>query len=334
MEVSRLGKLYELDAVWIGATDLGESRRWVWSKDGDDVKEFHWRAEEPSNTREQCIEVIIEEYPRNWNDIDCQTAKPFICEDVSLEERFPQVSHPRIPLRIDTGEVPIKFKEITEGVENPENVNGDRSEESPTDIEPIIHLRGPAKEIYSAEFATFIGDGSSDTHTTEIQLDPRQLTKIFQKVFALIMIHISAEGGLTRCHPDEVPEQPSSFGQAVCKLGLTVMKQIDMEEEPEADEEGSKALTDAINSMTEQLIKNVQPEVPVIPEVTVKPDDGPSSGLKKLYEKYTKSVGSLLSQYKINYKDEDENEDSGDAEDEDDFDEEKTLPSDVYRAIG
>lgn len=90
LEVVQLGQEYGLEWVWIGATDLGERRRWVWAHNGELVRERYWKDGEPSNKRENCIEAMSSGYPMNWNDNDCRRVRPFMCEEVarrSSEER-------------------------------------------------------------------------------------------------------------------------------------------------------------------------------------------------------------------------------------------------------
>lgn len=85
LEVVRLGEDYGLEWVWIGATDLAHKRRWVWSHNGELVEVRYWRDGEPSDKKENCIEAMMAGYPSNWNDNDCRSVRPFICEEV-LEE--------------------------------------------------------------------------------------------------------------------------------------------------------------------------------------------------------------------------------------------------------
>lgn len=87
LQVVRLGNNFGLDSVWTAATDFGESRRWVWSSSGRDVAELYWRDGEPTDITERCIEVLMVQYPSNWNDNDCNARRPFICEEVVELER-------------------------------------------------------------------------------------------------------------------------------------------------------------------------------------------------------------------------------------------------------
>lgn len=82
LEVVRLGQDYGLEWVWIGATDLAHTRRWVWSHNGELVEVRYWRDGEPSDQKENCIEALMAGYPSNWNDNNCRSVRPFICEEV------------------------------------------------------------------------------------------------------------------------------------------------------------------------------------------------------------------------------------------------------------
>ena len=82
LEVVLLGRELNLEWVWTAATDLGQSRRWVWATDGQLVKEFHWAEKEPGDKKEHCVEAKMDGFPSNWNDNDCKKIRPFICEEV------------------------------------------------------------------------------------------------------------------------------------------------------------------------------------------------------------------------------------------------------------
>lgn len=82
-EVVELGNVYKLEWVWTAATDLAERRQWVWSTDGQYVRNMFWRDGEPSTSSERCMEAQMTGFPSNWNDNDCRRLRPFMCQEVA-----------------------------------------------------------------------------------------------------------------------------------------------------------------------------------------------------------------------------------------------------------
>lgn len=78
-DVAWLANEYGLESLWIDATDLGESRKWVWSGTGAEVKEFFWEEEESTEQDQNCIEVDTEGH---WKTVECGVLRPFICQKI------------------------------------------------------------------------------------------------------------------------------------------------------------------------------------------------------------------------------------------------------------
>lgn len=69
--------------AWLGGTDAAQEGVWNWS-DGEAWVFAAWNAGEPNNFNghENCLEDYGPEtsVPMTWNDIDCATMLPAICE--------------------------------------------------------------------------------------------------------------------------------------------------------------------------------------------------------------------------------------------------------------
>lgn len=82
-EIRAVMEANKVDLTWLGATDLGTSRQWVWIMSGRPVTSLFWVPGEPNNSNERCVEITIYgALPNNWNDKECYNANPFFCEDV------------------------------------------------------------------------------------------------------------------------------------------------------------------------------------------------------------------------------------------------------------
>ncbi|MBM4355185.1 MAG: hypothetical protein FJ109_15615, partial [Deltaproteobacteria bacterium] len=75
---------------WLfGFNDQAQEGKWVWSN-GDPVTYTNWAAGQPSNTpgagtTENCGSIISWNKLKKWNDYNCISALPFICEDLDLD---------------------------------------------------------------------------------------------------------------------------------------------------------------------------------------------------------------------------------------------------------
>ncbi|XP_078030297.1 C-type lectin domain family 4 member E-like [Epinephelus lanceolatus] len=66
--------------TWIGLNDRDKEGTWMWT-DGTPLTVAYWRGW-PDNWREEdCVEILAGKKTReNWNDLRCDTSKPWICE--------------------------------------------------------------------------------------------------------------------------------------------------------------------------------------------------------------------------------------------------------------
>lgn len=69
--------------TWIGLNDRDKEGTWMWT-DGTPLTVAYWRGW-PDNWREEdCVEILAGKKTReNWNDLRCDTSKPWICEKMA-----------------------------------------------------------------------------------------------------------------------------------------------------------------------------------------------------------------------------------------------------------
>jgi hypothetical protein len=91
-DVWAAAKALSLDPVygWLfGFNDQAKEGAWVWSN-GDPVTYTNWAPGQPSNTpgagtTENCGSIVTWNKVKLWNDFNCISALPFICEDLDLD---------------------------------------------------------------------------------------------------------------------------------------------------------------------------------------------------------------------------------------------------------
>ncbi|XP_034044860.1 C-type lectin domain family 4 member F-like isoform X2 [Thalassophryne amazonica] len=66
---------------WIGFTDEEEEGTWKWVN-GEPLNTMYWRTKQPDNynNNEDCATVVPHDSLNNWNDLDCQKSRRWICE--------------------------------------------------------------------------------------------------------------------------------------------------------------------------------------------------------------------------------------------------------------
>lgn len=73
-----MNQRFKVPRFWIGLNDLAEQGIWTWA-DGKPLTATAWKAGEPNNFgREGCVENFTDTW--QWNDLDCNTELPSICE--------------------------------------------------------------------------------------------------------------------------------------------------------------------------------------------------------------------------------------------------------------
>ena len=70
--------------LFIGGTDIQQSRVWEWS-DGSNFNYSNWNTNEPSNTIERCIHYYtLSHNVKKWNDTLCGSKFKFLCKIMSI----------------------------------------------------------------------------------------------------------------------------------------------------------------------------------------------------------------------------------------------------------
>ncbi|XP_039468943.1 CD209 antigen-like protein D [Oreochromis aureus] len=66
---------------WIGLTDREKEGEWKWVN-GQNVTNTYWKYKQPDNAKsdEHCVELAGENPKSNWNDLNCDRERHFICE--------------------------------------------------------------------------------------------------------------------------------------------------------------------------------------------------------------------------------------------------------------
>lgn len=67
--------------IWIGANDIENEGRWIWSSDNTTVHYFPWRSDQPDNfhSEEHCAHIFSDK-EGGWNDLHCSGRLFFTCE--------------------------------------------------------------------------------------------------------------------------------------------------------------------------------------------------------------------------------------------------------------
>ncbi|CAC5367790.1 unnamed protein product [Mytilus coruscus] len=67
--------------IWIGANDIENEGRWIWSSDNTTLQYFPWRSGQPDNynNEEHCAQIFSDK-DGGWNDIGCSERLSFTCE--------------------------------------------------------------------------------------------------------------------------------------------------------------------------------------------------------------------------------------------------------------
>ncbi|KAF6209143.1 hypothetical protein GE061_014887 [Apolygus lucorum] len=74
-------------SIWIGGTRLDSEKGFFWMTDGEPIDEIatNWLPGEPNDKqgKEKCVSYAwgaLNVGPAGWNDLDCTTSLPYICE--------------------------------------------------------------------------------------------------------------------------------------------------------------------------------------------------------------------------------------------------------------
>lgn len=80
IEVANHGKFLDIHSLWIAASDLAESGRWMWFTTGEPVTDTFWSVNETFTKDNNCVEVQTED--GRWMPRVCYFKKEYACEEV------------------------------------------------------------------------------------------------------------------------------------------------------------------------------------------------------------------------------------------------------------
>ncbi|XP_071529462.1 perlucin-like [Panulirus ornatus] len=76
-----LADIYGPGYFWVGGTDEGTEGLWLWVS-GRPIDQNDWLFSRPDNLAgdEHCLEIVMSDYPRLFNDETCSVPQKFICQ--------------------------------------------------------------------------------------------------------------------------------------------------------------------------------------------------------------------------------------------------------------
>lgn len=79
--LKELMKTYDLNQVWIGATDLGHPLKWVWFDNGREVDSVFFRTNPKGHDKRNCVKMLrLQTVKTDWEADHCEDKHAFICE--------------------------------------------------------------------------------------------------------------------------------------------------------------------------------------------------------------------------------------------------------------
>ena len=69
--------------MWLGASDIAEEGVFIWNRSKKKIDDIYtaWKRGEPNgNVNESCLSIQMYTRAYKWNDLPCNTARPYLCE--------------------------------------------------------------------------------------------------------------------------------------------------------------------------------------------------------------------------------------------------------------